>query len=138
MNAPTPCSATTRAGNSCRFSARKETGLCINHDPAYAERQLQNRQRGTRIAAENRARLPIRIDDFDLSNRSSVQALVDAVLRLVIAGEMTEARASQVIRLLSIAVRNFGATHTQIVPHLNIYEYRRNQAITHLVRMLDR
>ena len=101
------CSGTRKDGQPCGFAARRETGLCINHDPSYIERQRENRERGLRNSANNRRAMPIRLDEFDLSERASVQALVDAVMRLELTGRLSDARSRRLIRLLSIAVRNF-------------------------------
>lgn len=135
---PAFCSATTRKGTPCQFSARLDTGLCVNHDPTYAAQQQDNRKRGSQASKEARKRLPIRFDEFDLSNRSSVQGIVDATLRLVFAGEITEARAAQVIRLLSLAVRNFGTAQRQSVPQPNYYDLQRQAALKSLLHLLDK
>lgn len=107
--APTdPCKATTRKGEPCRFAARRDSGLCVNHDPAYARQQQENRARGVEAAAEQRQQAVLSFEEVDLSNRVSVQAVADAVLRLVLSGAISEKRAAQAIRLLSLSVRNFG------------------------------
>lgn len=51
--------------------------------------------------------MPIRLDQFDLSDRAAVQALVDTVIRLELTGRLSDARGRRLIRLLSIAIRNF-------------------------------
>lgn len=111
------CSATTRSGNPCRFVARRESGLCINHDPAYAARQRENTLTGARASldkrheiAAQRAEVEHRLlapDPISLDDRAGVQAVVEAVLRLEITGGLSTTRARNAIRLLSIAVRNF-------------------------------
>ena len=93
------CSGTRKDGQPCGFAARRETGLCINHDPSYIERQRENRERGLRNSANNRRAMPIRLDEFDLSERAAVQALVDAATAkiddAVASGDLDEARATE-------------------------------------------
>lgn len=108
MRLPDPCKATTRKGEPCRFAARRDSGLCINHDPAYAGQQQENRARGAEAAAQLRQQALLSFAEVDLSNRVSVQAVADTVLRLVLSGTISEKRAAQAIRLLSLSVRNFG------------------------------
>ena len=103
---PTPCSATTRAGNPCRFAARKATGLCVNHDPAYAEQQRKNVQKATSRSLQARTAVPIPLEYIDLSTRDSIQAILDAVVRLELVGRLPPVRARNILRALSIAMRN--------------------------------
>lgn len=103
---PAPCSATTRAGKPCRFAARKATGLCINHDPAYAEQQRKNVERATSRSLQARTAIPIPLEHIDLSTRDSIQAILDAVVRLELVGRLPPVRARNILRALSIAMRN--------------------------------
>ncbi len=106
MRPPDPCSATTRAGNPCQFAARKATGLCINHDPAYAQQQRKNVENATRRSLQVRTAIPIPLEQVDLSTRASIQAILDAVVRLELAGKLPPVRARNILRALSIATRN--------------------------------
>ena len=107
---PPTCTATLSAGYRCRFAARRETGLCINHDPAYRAQQIANRTKGLERAAEARERRshsPISTLDTDLTDRTAVQALLDTVIRLELTGRIPLARSRNLLRALSIATRNF-------------------------------
>ncbi len=79
----------------------------MSHDPAYAEQQRDNVRNGG--FASGRARGPFLDDasDFTLSDRASIQAAIDAVLRLELTGKIPSSRSRVVVRLLSLAVRNF-------------------------------
>ncbi len=72
MAKPAPCLATTRLGEPCRFSARKATGFCVNHDPSYREEQRQNARHGGRRSIELRTPISIPLGDVDLSERAGV------------------------------------------------------------------
>jgi hypothetical protein len=112
---PTACDALTAAGAPCRFPPRLGATRCINHDPVYRQRQEQNRRAGVRNAATaraHRARLRVdtalySIDEWALADRASIQALLDAVIRLELAGRLPNARARNLIRALGLAIRNF-------------------------------
>ncbi len=108
---PPTCTATLpRSGYRCRFAARRETGLCINHDPAYRVQQVANRTKGLALAAEARARRaqsPLYTFNMDLSDRTAVQALLDTIIRLELSGRIPLARSRNLIRAIAIATRNF-------------------------------
>ncbi len=108
------CTATTGAGLPCRFPPRRQTGLCINHDPAYRQAQVANRTTGAahstalRIARAHARRSPLgAIDPWALVDRASVQAMLDGVIRLELAGALPKERARNLLRALSLAARNF-------------------------------
>ena len=109
MRPPDPCSATTRAGTPCQFAARRASGLCINHDPAYKEQQRANSARGVAasLASRRAQHHQISLDEFRLTNRESIQATLDAVVRLELTGRIPVTRSRNLIRLLGIASRNF-------------------------------
>ena len=76
---PATCGAPTRAGTPCGFAARRESGLCINHDPAYRTQQRQHRLDGAARSLAARREPPIAWADLDLSNRTLVRALSLAI-----------------------------------------------------------
>ncbi|MCK9518504.1 MAG: hypothetical protein M0R74_05690, partial [Dehalococcoidia bacterium] len=82
---------------------------------------------------------PIRLAEFDLTDRASVQSLVDTVIRLELTGRLPDARARRLIRLLSIAIRNFDPP--RFVPRegrLAFHErYRYENLRRHLESRLD-
>ncbi|MFN0148235.1 MAG: hypothetical protein ACKVT1_17175 [Dehalococcoidia bacterium] len=112
---PTPCTAITAAGILCNFSARRGTYLCINHDPDYRDQQAAQRRRASEAAARNRklraeqraSSAVYNLEEWVLADRSSIQALLDTVIRLELAGRLPSARARNLLRALAIAVRNF-------------------------------
>lgn len=105
-----PCGATTRAGAPCRFSARKESGLCVNHDPAYKEQQRDNTRKGGQRSAEARfdpnmaEALPLR--ELNFATRADIQATIALVTRLELFGRLSPVRSRNLLRALSIAARN--------------------------------
>jgi len=145
------CSATTLAGRPCGFSARHQTGLCVNHDPAYREQQARNRRDGVSSstqARQQRAHLRkntalYNLDRWALVDRPSIQAILDAVIRLELAGRLPNNRARNLIRAISIAVRNFDtppheAQHGRTSRHdLARYNHTRRTLDRHLDTLLQ-
>lgn len=113
MRPPDLCTGLTKAGEACGFSARRESGLCINHDPTYRERQAENTRRGLEAAhAATRKELRARVREpgfsqFNLTTRERVQACLDGVIRLEMEGRIPLARSRNIIRACSLAMRNF-------------------------------
>jgi hypothetical protein len=101
------CTATTKSGETCRATPRAESGLCINHDPDYAGQQRENVRNGGIASGAARRLFLDDTSNFTLSDRASVQAVIDAILRLELAGKIPPSRSRVVVRLLSLAVRNF-------------------------------
>ncbi len=100
------CSATTRHGKPCGFPARKGTDRGINHEPG-----ADNRRRGSNggHAAVVARRTPsTHLVDAVLSftDRASIQAVLDTVARLELAGRISHQRATIVLRPRSIATRS--------------------------------
>ena len=112
-----PCSARNRRGKPCRFPARRGRALCINHDPEYRQKQEENRRKGSKEAQRQRHRPPVTLAELDLSERSSIQALVEAVITLELRGSMSATRSRNLIRLLSIATRNLRNSQLGWVTH---------------------
>lgn len=104
----------------CHFPARRTRSWCINHDPTYAEQQRENSRRAARASVA--ARQPVDLEAFalNLSNRAGIQAAIDLVIRLELYGKISPARSRNILRALSVAVRNFDddrrppATHDSI------------------------
>jgi len=104
---PTPIigTALNKAGKPCAFVARRASGLCINHDPAYHEQQRLNARKGAAASVATRRSRSIRVDAVDLSSRVRIQALLDAVIRLELLGRIPPSRSRNLIRALSLAGR---------------------------------
>ncbi|MCZ2107988.1 MAG: hypothetical protein LC118_00190 [Dehalococcoidia bacterium] len=123
MRLSAPCSATTRSGKPCRFAARKTSGLCINHDPAYAEQQRSNIREATRRSLQVRTVIPVPLERADLSTCASIQAVPDAIVRLELTGQLAPVRARNLLRALSIAMRNLDK-HASVLPDSLYYTTR--------------
>lgn len=114
MSLAPSCSATTNDGRPCRFAARKATGLCINHDPAYRHQQAVNSAKGVEASRRARRRVyGLAFHQLDLTDRAGAQAALDAVIRLELAGQIPNHRARNLIRALSIAAHNFDPPPTR-------------------------
>jgi hypothetical protein len=108
----TGCEGITRRGMPCRFPARKGTNFGINHEPGAHTREAASRA-GT-AAAEARedqrqetAELLRAVISFN--DRASIQAVLDTVTRLSLAGRIPRSTAHIVLRACSIATHNFDA-----------------------------
>lgn len=102
------CSGTTLAGQPCNFPARRDTGLCINHDPTYRDQQRQNTLKGVRASVEVRKLTPILLTDINLTDRAELQALLETIVHLELQGRISTARARNLIRIVSLAIKNLG------------------------------
>ena len=110
-----PCTATTAGGQPCGFPPRRGALLCTNHDPNRRDERRRNQQAGVIAASQARkaraeARLASSVYGFDtwaLADRASIQAMIDTVIRLELAGRLPEARVRNLLRALTLAVRNF-------------------------------
>ena len=103
------CSATTRAGKPCRFPPRRGATLCINHehDP---ERAAALRRATAASAASRRPAVDLLETAMGFTDRASVSALLDAVVRLKTSGRISFDTAAIILRACSIASHNFDRT----------------------------
>ncbi len=104
------CSAATNEGTPCGMRPARGEAFCINHQPG-ADRVAAAVRAGQ---ASGRARSAPSGDllatVFSLTDHSSIQAVLDTVVRLTFAGRLPVARAGVILRACSIAARNFDAT----------------------------
>jgi hypothetical protein len=104
------CYGTTRKGNRCRMSPMRGQDYCVNHRPG-ADRAEAASLAGI---ASGRARRPPTQDlmhtVFSLTDRASIQALIDTVIRLLLAGRLNRPRAHVILRACNIAIANFDRT----------------------------
>jgi hypothetical protein len=100
------CSATARTGAPCRAAPRIGSTLCIYHDPDFVEERRYHAARGGR---KSRPAPTVDFPDipFALQDRASLQAVLDAVLRLQLFGKIPLNRSAHILRTLSLAVHSF-------------------------------
>lgn len=101
------CHALAANGKPCEASARFGSHFCIFHDEEYKEEQLENSVAGGLASGVARKPLPLSEIQLDFSSREGIQASLEAVARLELIGRVSASRARDLIRLLSIASRNF-------------------------------
>jgi len=103
------CQSFTDRGTPCQMRARIGSAHCISHDPDYRDTARANAVAGGVASGEAR-RVPgdaLHIPGFSLGDRRHIQLILDAVLRMDLAGRIEPGRSRRVIKALSIAVRNF-------------------------------
>ena len=100
------CIALTAKGSPCRFKTAPDAPYCPNHDPRnQAALSLQNRANARRLRPGPSSRL---LDtSFALTDRLSIAAVMDVVLRLQLSGRISDARARTILRYCQVAARNF-------------------------------
>jgi hypothetical protein len=105
------CVALTRRGDPCRFNAPSEKPFCFNHDPtAAAARSRRNSANGRKPRSSRRL-----LDaSLALTDRASIQAALDAAIRLQLSGRISDTRARTILRYLRAASLNFEPTPTGI------------------------
>jgi len=102
------CTALTKDGTPCRVASLRGASHCLNHDPGYQEEQQANSAAGGRASGVARRHLePVDLGFVNLTNRTAIQALLDALLRLELLGKLPTARSRMLVRILSLAIRNF-------------------------------
>lgn len=127
------CSATTRAGTPCRAYARRPPGdadfrpspstllrspaLCIYHDPEYRGTLRAHARDGGRAFSNAHFGPPDPLDEImdlplDLSDRGSVQAVIDGVLRMHLSAQIPPRRSAAILQILNLAVRNVAGSQS--------------------------
>jgi hypothetical protein len=100
------CAGTTRAGKPCRFTARRETGLCVNHDPTYRDEQRFNVRTGGAKSGEARRSIHLDISALDLSDPAAISALLQVLLQLEFKARIAPSRARGILRAVEAAIEN--------------------------------
>lgn len=100
------CTAKTRRGNPCRFRVAPGTDRCLNHaegadTSASATRAAHARHGPSKHLLET---------VLSLTDRSSIQAVLDTLIRLEFSGRISHDRASIIVRACAVAARNFDRT----------------------------
>jgi len=102
------CTACTKDGTPCGAPALRGADNCLSHDPGYREEHQANAAAGGRASGIARRHLePVDLGFVNLTNRTSIQALLDSLLRLELLGKLPTARSRMLVRILSLAIRNF-------------------------------
>ncbi len=100
------CWGITNLGRPCNFPPRRGTNYCLNHEPGADT--VANATRAARAAAIKRTSSAHLITAvIALDNREGIQATLDAVVRLNLAGRLPDRRAEILIRACATAARNF-------------------------------
>lgn len=101
------CNAVTRSGIPCRFPARRGAAFCLNHDPLADLTAAATRAAHISALARRRPSEQLLDATLSLTDRASIQAVLDALIRLQFAGRISHERAHIILRACAIAVRNF-------------------------------
>lgn len=107
---PTPCAATTHAGRPCRFAARRESGLCVNHDPGFAMIQDAARERGRRsqrVARDATLRDALRTIEVDLGSRDGYARALTTLMRLELADALPVRTRNRLLRIVAAAATRY-------------------------------
>ncbi len=109
------CSALTRQGRPCHFPARRGTHYCINHE--HDADTTGAATRASRAAAIARRTPSEQLLDtvLSLTDRASIQAVLDTLIRLELAGRISHDRATIILRACSVAARNFDRSADTLV-----------------------
>jgi hypothetical protein len=101
------CLASTRKGKPCRFPARRNASYCINHEP-NANTTAAATHAATALSVARRKPSAHLIDTvLSFTDRASIQAVLDTLVRLVISGRISNERARIILRACSVAAHNF-------------------------------
>jgi hypothetical protein len=130
------CHGTTRKGRPCRFRIPTGAAYCINHEPGANTHMAAKRASAAshpRAPAEELMRAVISFAD-----RASIQSALDTLVRLKLAGRISDSTARIVLRACHIAAHNFDSprdTLTGPAPqaHESFAYYDRVNALLHTV-----
>ena len=101
------CQATTHRGIKCRFPPSRGETLCINHRQGADAAAATAKARAARVARRTKPSIDLLTTVIALNDRTSIQAVLDEVIRLSLAGRIDFKRARIVLQACAIAVRNF-------------------------------
>jgi hypothetical protein len=100
------CSARTRRGSACRFPAARGTDRCLNHAET-----ADTSANATRAAIARHSPSKHLLETvLSLTDRASIQAVLDTLIRLEFAGRISHERARVIVRACGVASRNFDRT----------------------------
>ena len=101
------CSATTRAGKKCRARARPGRPYCFAHDPQLRSKLDKGRRAGGRQRASQQASAEVP-KPRALRTTEDVLSLLEETVGLLLAGHVTEKRATAVGFLGQVSLRALG------------------------------
>lgn len=102
------CVALTRRGDPCRYNTPPDAPYCRNHDPRNAATLSEQNTANARRPRNTSRRL---LDaSLALTDRASIQAALDASIRLQLSGRISDERARTLLRYLRAASLNFDPT----------------------------
>ena len=116
------CVELNQRGDPCRYKTAPDAVYCPNHDPknavALAE---QNAINGRRLRPGPSRRL---LDaSLALTDRTAIQAALDAAIRLQLSGRISDARARTLLRYLRAAAFNFDPAAQGMPPNHELRSY---------------
>ena len=99
------CVALTAKGDPCRYKTPPDAVYCPNHDPKNAPAlSHQNMVNARRLRNPSRRLLDA---SLALTDRTAIQAALDAAIRLQLSGRISDNRARTLLRYLRAASLNF-------------------------------
>ena len=101
------CSATTLAGEKCRARARPGRDFCFAHDPEVRSAVAKGRREGGRQRASQQASSEVPTPR-PLRTAEDVLSLLEETVGLLLAGRVTERRATAVGFLGQVSLRALG------------------------------
>ncbi len=101
------CTALTRDGLPCRFPPPTGAERCINHDGTTRGRDAASRAGLASALARRRPSQHLLYTVLSLTDRPSIQAILDSLIRLQFAGAMPVDRARIILGACAVAARNF-------------------------------
>ena len=125
------CDGITRFGEPCGFPPRKASSFCINHEPGARTTEAAAHAR----AARTRSAEEFYKAGFSLDTHGAIQAVIDTVVRLVLAGRISDGTANTVLRACAIASRNFDPTNLRRPQQLDWDDY--NEGRVGLLSTID-
>lgn len=125
------CEATNRLGEPCGFPPRKGSSFCLNHEPGARTTEAAAHAR----AARTRSAEEFYKANFTLDSHGAIQAVIDTVVRLLLAGRISDGTANTVLRACAIASRNFDPAHFRQPQQLDWDDY--NEGRVGLLSTID-
>ena len=106
------CVALNRRGDPCRYRTPPDAVYCPSHDPANTQNFVKTNSANARRPRPSRTTPSHALIEsaFSLSDRRSIQAVLDTVIRLQLSARIPDETARIILRACSIATRNFDTT----------------------------
>ena len=103
------CLAFTRNGRACGFRVAPNASYCINHEPSANPSAAASHAAAALAVARRKPSAHLLDTVLSFTDRASIQAVLDTLVRLVISGRISNERARIVLRACSVAAHNFDA-----------------------------